>query len=67
MSPFRSQLPPINFKLPAKKDSMPVLKGHLEAGELTPIVDKTFSLNEVAEAFRYLRTGQALGKIVISI
>ena len=67
MSPFVSQLPAINFSLPDKKDSMAVLKGHLEAGELTPIVDKTFSLNEVAEALRYLQTGQALGKIVISI
>jgi NADPH:quinone reductase-like Zn-dependent oxidoreductase len=67
MSPFISQLPAINFSLPAKKDSMAVLRTHLEAGELTPIVDKTFSLDEVPEALRYLQTGQALGKIVISI
>ncbi len=66
-SPFVSQLPPINFKLPPKKDSMQVLQGHLEAGELTPIVDKTFSLNEVSEALQYLQSGQARGKIVISI
>ncbi|HZI96802.1 MAG TPA: NAD(P)-dependent alcohol dehydrogenase [Actinomycetales bacterium] len=67
MSPFMSQLPPIDFSLPAKKDSMAVLTGHLEAGELTPVIDRTFSLNEVAEALRYLQTGQALGKIIISI
>ena len=67
MSPFISQLPAINFRLPAKKDSMALLKGHLEAGELTPIVDRTFSLNEVPEALRYLETGQALGKIIISM
>jgi NADPH:quinone reductase-like Zn-dependent oxidoreductase len=66
-SPFVRQLPPINFKLPPKKDSMQVLQGHLEAGELTPIVDKTFSLEEVSEALRYLQSGQARGKIVISI
>ena len=35
MSPFISQLPAINFSLPDKKDSMPVLTRHLEAGELT--------------------------------
>jgi NADPH:quinone reductase-like Zn-dependent oxidoreductase len=66
-SPFRRQLPVINFRLPTKKDSMPVLTRYLEAGELTPIVDKTFSLNDVPKALRYLQTGQALGKIVISI
>ena len=67
MSPFVRQLPPINFSLPDKNVSMTVLKGHLEAGELTPIVDKTFSLDEVAEALRYLQKGQALGKIIIRI
>jgi NADPH:quinone reductase-like Zn-dependent oxidoreductase len=67
MSPFISQLPPINFKLPPKKDSMRVLNGYLEAGDLTPIIAKTFSLNEVPQALRYLQSGQVLGKIVISI
>jgi NADPH:quinone reductase-like Zn-dependent oxidoreductase len=67
MSPFMSQLPAINFSLPDKADSMAVLKAHLDAGEITPIVDKTFSLNQVPEALRYLQTGHAVGKIVISI
>lgn len=67
MSPFMSQLPAINFSLPDKKDSMAVLTEHLESGKLTPIVDKTFPLNEVAEALRYLQTGRASGKIIISI
>jgi NADPH:quinone reductase-like Zn-dependent oxidoreductase len=67
MSPFRRQLPPINFKLPPKTDSMAVLSGYLEAGDLTPIIAKTFSLDEVPEALRYLQSGDALGKIVISI
>jgi NADPH:quinone reductase-like Zn-dependent oxidoreductase len=67
MSPFMRQLPPINFKLPPKKDSMAVLTGYLEAGDLTPIVAKTFSLDEVPEALRLLQSAQALGKIVISI
>ncbi len=35
--------------------------------ELTPIVGKTFSLDEVPEALRWLQSGQALGKIVIRI
>lgn len=67
MSPFVSQLPAVNFSLPDKLDSMAVLKKHIEAGELRPIVDRTYSLSEVPEALRYLQTGRALGKIVISV
>lgn len=58
---------PINFSLPDRKDSMADLRGHLEAGELTPAIDRVFSLDEVPEAMRYLQTGQALGKIIIAI
>jgi NADPH:quinone reductase-like Zn-dependent oxidoreductase len=67
LSPFRRQLPPVNFKLPPKTDSMAVLSGYLEAGDLTPIIAKTFSLDEVPEALGYLQSGHALGKIVILI
>ncbi len=67
MTPFIRQLPPINFSLPPKEDSMAALKEHLETGALTPIVDRTFALNEVADALRYLQSGQVLGKIIISI
>jgi NADPH:quinone reductase-like Zn-dependent oxidoreductase len=67
MAPFLRQLPPINFSLPAKEHSMAALRGHLEAGELTPIVDRTFALHEVAEALRYLQSGQAFGKIIINV
>ena len=66
-SPFMRQLPPINFELPPKKDSMAALTGYLEAGDLTPIIAKRFSLNELPEALRFLQSGQARGKIVISI
>ena len=67
MAPFMRQLPPVNFALPDKKDAMAELRGHLEAGELTPIIDSTFSLDEVPEALRHLQSGQAVGKIIITI
>ena len=38
----------------------------LEAGAIKPIVDRTFPLDEVPAAIRYLRDGQARGKIVIT-
>jgi NADPH:quinone reductase-like Zn-dependent oxidoreductase len=43
------------------------LKALIEAGELVPIIDRTYRLSEVREAFRYFGEGQHKGKIVITI
>jgi NADPH:quinone reductase-like Zn-dependent oxidoreductase len=53
--------------MPNKKDSMALLKELLEAGKLTPVIDRTYSLGEVPEAIRYLEEGNARGKVVISV
>ena len=37
------------------------------AGELTPVVDRTFPLSEAADAMRYLEAGRARGKIAIRV
>ena len=67
LSPFVSQLPSLGFSMPNKKDSMELLKELLEAGKLTPVIDRTYPLGEVAEAIRYLEEGHARGKVVISV
>jgi NADPH:quinone reductase-like Zn-dependent oxidoreductase len=46
---------------------MAVLKEFLEAGKLTPVIDRTYPLSEVPEAIRYLEEGQARGKVVITV
>jgi NADPH:quinone reductase-like Zn-dependent oxidoreductase len=66
LSPFVSQLPDLNFSIPSKKDVMAVLKKFLEAGEITPVIDRTYPLKEVPEAMRYLQEGSARGKIIIT-
>lgn len=38
----------------------------IEAGTLTPTVDRTYSLNQVPEAMRYLDAGKARGKVAIT-
>jgi len=43
------------------------LKEMLEAGKMAPVIDKRFPLSEVPEAMRYLGTGHARGKVVISV
>ncbi len=39
----------------------------IEAGQLTPILDRTFPLSETPNAMRYLAEGHARGKIVIQV
>jgi len=67
LSLFVRQLPKANFSLPSKKESMAILKGFLEKGKLTPIIDRTYPLREVPEAMRYLQEGRPRGKIVITV
>lgn len=53
--------------MPPKKDSMAVLSELIEAGKVVSVVDRTFPLDQVPDAIRYLVDGAALGKIVITM
>lgn len=44
-----------------------VLVGLLAEGVINPVVDSTFSLEQVPEALTYLRSGKARGKVVVKI
>jgi NADPH:quinone reductase-like Zn-dependent oxidoreductase len=44
-----------------------VLKAMVEAGEITPELDRTFSLADAPEAMRYFEEGRARGKIAIGV
>jgi NADPH:quinone reductase-like Zn-dependent oxidoreductase len=46
---------------------MLVLKELIEAGEVTPVIDRSFPLAEVPDAIRYLEQGRARGKVVIDV
>ncbi len=39
----------------------------LEAGKLVPVIDRSYPLSEVAEAFRYFEEGHHQGKLVITM
>lgn len=43
------------------------LKELLEAGSVVPIIDRCYPLRETAEAIRYLETGRASGKVIITV
>src|SRR5918911_866175 len=46
---------------------MLVLKDLIEAGKVTPVIDRIYPLAEVPKAIRYLEGGHAQGKVVISV
>jgi NADPH:quinone reductase-like Zn-dependent oxidoreductase len=50
-----------------RKEDLEELHELLEAGTVTPVVDRTFPLSGVPEAIRYLRDGRARGKVVITV
>jgi NADPH:quinone reductase-like Zn-dependent oxidoreductase len=43
------------------------LKELVEAGTVTPVIDRTYPLVEAPDAIRYLAEGHARGKIVITV
>jgi NADPH:quinone reductase-like Zn-dependent oxidoreductase len=51
----------------ANKKDLLIIKELLETGKIIPVIDRTYSLSETAEAIRYLETGRARGKVVINV
>jgi NADPH:quinone reductase-like Zn-dependent oxidoreductase len=49
------------------KADLVVLQDLLEAGRVTPVIDRQYELSEVPEALRYLGERHANGKIVITV
>ena len=50
-----------------KQENLALLKELIEAGKLSPVIDRTYPLNDFVEAFRYLDTGHARGKVIITV
>jgi NADPH:quinone reductase-like Zn-dependent oxidoreductase len=49
------------------KEDLITMQGLLEAGKVTPVIDRSYPLSEVPEAIRYLEEGHAQGKVVITL
>ncbi len=39
----------------------------IEAGSVTPLIDRVFPLEEIAEAFSYYKAGHMQGKVIIQV
>jgi NADPH:quinone reductase and related Zn-dependent oxidoreductases len=49
------------------KQDMTFLADLMQSGKITPVIDRTYKLNQTADALRYLEQGHARGKVVISL
>ena len=56
-----------SFLAKSSRDDLALLKELIEAGTVTPVIDRTYPLREVPEAIRYLETGRARGKVVVAV
>ena len=54
---------------PSKHDQamMGYFRELLESGAFKPVVDRTYPLDQIVEAYRYVETGQKIGNVVISV
>lgn len=49
----------------ANCEDLAILGDMINAGKITPVIDRRFRLTEVPDAIRYVETGHARGKVVI--
>ena len=57
----------VSFIARGRHEDLVALKEMTEAGRLSPVIDRRYPLTDVAEALRYVGTGSARGKVVISV
>jgi NADPH:quinone reductase-like Zn-dependent oxidoreductase len=55
------------FVSSGNREDLILLKDLIEAGKVTPVIDRTYPLDEAPEAIRYLQEGRARGKVVILV
>ena len=55
------------FIVAQKHDDLTALRELIEAGTVTPVIDRTYPLSETAAAMEYVGTGHAKGKVVINV
>jgi NADPH:quinone reductase-like Zn-dependent oxidoreductase len=65
-SPFVSQRITLCQVKPSRAD-LHALRDLIEAGQVRPVIDRTYSLSESVDAMAYQDAGHARGKVVISV
>src|SRR5713226_2583522 len=57
----------ITYIATLNKADLNILGDLMQAGKVTPVIDRSYKLSEVPEALRYLEQGHARGKVVITL
>jgi NADPH:quinone reductase-like Zn-dependent oxidoreductase len=73
-NPFLALIAPIHggkkvmFPIPKHDQEMVrFFKDLIESGDFKPVIDRTYRLDQIVEAYRYVETGQKIGNVVISL
>jgi NADPH:quinone reductase-like Zn-dependent oxidoreductase len=66
LSPFVSQ-EFVMILAQLKQEDLTILSDLMQAGEVTPVIDRRFRLSEVPAAIRYSEEGHARGKIIMDL
>jgi NADPH:quinone reductase-like Zn-dependent oxidoreductase len=73
-NPFLALIAPLHgckkvlFPIPKHDQEMVgYFRGLLEAGKFKPVIDRTYPLDQIVEAYRYVETGRKTGNVVISL
>ena len=49
------------------QEMMRYLRELIESGAFKPVIDRTYPLDQIVEAYRYVETGQKIGNVVITV
>jgi NADPH:quinone reductase-like Zn-dependent oxidoreductase len=56
------------FPIPKHDQAMMrYLREQIESGQFKPVIDRTYRLDQIVEAYRYVETGQKIGNVVITV
>jgi NADPH:quinone reductase-like Zn-dependent oxidoreductase len=66
LSPFVSQEMRMMMANVDNKD-LTMLGDLMQSGKVTPVIDRTYPLSQIADAIRYLEQGHARGKVVLTV
>ena len=57
----------VGFFAKPNKEDLTFLCQMIEAGKITPVIDRSYKLSETSAAIRYLEAGHARGKVVLTV
>lgn len=66
LSPFVSQKF-VTFMAKLNREDLTVMGALMEAGKVTPVIDRRYSLSEVPDAVQYVEEKHARGKVIIDL